>query len=265
MRGMKIGYKVLPFSVNRRMAAASAAVASERSTIHGITEADIGEPRRLMEEHRERTGEALSLTAYVVACLARAVSEAPELNSFRKGRRLVMLDDVTVSVLVERELDGEKVPEPVGIQAAQTKSYRQIHDRIRLAQHGGGDRLGSLSGSEWIRFIPSFLFRAFIRAASRSVRMAKRYGVVSVTAVGMFGSDALWFLPLGGATVLVTVGSIVKRPRLRDGRLEEREHLCLTISFDHEIVDGAPAARFVRKLTALIESGAIVRESLGVK
>ena len=38
---------------------------------------------------------------------------------------------------------------------------------------------------------PEFLFRAFIRAASRSVRMAKRYGVVSVTAVGIFGSDAI--------------------------------------------------------------------------
>ncbi len=257
---MKIGYKAIPFSINRRMAAASAAVASERSTIHGITEADIGEPRRLMEEHRKRTGEALSLTAYVVACLARALSEVPELNSFRKGRRLVMLDDVTVNVLVERELDGEKVPEPVGIQAAQRKTYRQIHDQIRLAQRREGDRLGSLSGSEWIRFIPSFLFRAFIRAASRSVRMAKRYGVVSVTAVGMFGSDALWFVPLGGATVLVTVGSIVKRPKLMDGRLEEREQLCLTISFDHEIVDGAPAARFVKKFTALIASGAVLHE-----
>ena len=83
---------------------------------------------------------------------------------------------------------------------------------------------------------------------------------MSVTAVGMFGSDALWFVPLGGATVLVTVGSIVKRPGLIDGRLEEREQLCLTISFDHEIVDGAPAPRFVKKFTALIASGAVLHE-----
>ena len=66
---MRIGHKVLPLSMNRRMAAASAAVAAERNTIHGITEVDITEPRRLMREHKERTGETLSLTAYVVGVL----------------------------------------------------------------------------------------------------------------------------------------------------------------------------------------------------
>jgi hypothetical protein len=95
------------------MAAASAAVAAERNTIHGITEVDISEPRRLMREHKKRTGETLSLTAYV-ACLARAVAENPEMNSFRRGRKLVLLDDVTISVLIEREISGEKIPEPWG-------------------------------------------------------------------------------------------------------------------------------------------------------
>jgi len=85
--------------------------------------------------------------------------------------------------------------------------------------------------------------------------MVGRYGAVSVTAVGMFGKDALWFLPLGGATVLVTVGSIVERVVMKDGRPELREHLCLTVSFDHEIVDGAPAARFVKRLSELLSGG----------
>ena len=35
---MRIGHNVIPLSMNRRMAAASAAVAAERNTIHGITE-----------------------------------------------------------------------------------------------------------------------------------------------------------------------------------------------------------------------------------
>lgn len=259
---MRIGYRVVPFSVNRRMAAASAAVAAERSTIHSITEVDISDPRRLIREHKERTGETLSLTAYVVACLARAVAENPEMNSFRKGRKLILLNDVTISVLVEREINGERIPEPVGIRAAQSKTYRQIHDEIRAAQSRRSERLGSLSGAEWIRFIPSFFFRIFIRLVSHSISMVGRYGTVSVTAVGMFGKDALWFVPLGGATVLVTVGSIVQRLVLRDGKPEAHEHLCLTVSFDHAIVDGAPAARFVRRLSEQIESGALEELSL---
>lgn len=169
------------------------------------------------------------------------------------------MDDVAINTLVEREIDGEKVPERVGIRAAQSKTFRQIHDEIREAQRKGGS-LGSLSGMEWTQFIPGFLLRSFIRAASRTVSMVGRYGAVSVTAVGMFGNDALWFVPLGGATVLVTVGSIVERVKMVDGTPEAREHLCLTVSFDHAIVDGAPAARFVKRLSELIRGGAVLEE-----
>jgi pyruvate/2-oxoglutarate dehydrogenase complex dihydrolipoamide acyltransferase (E2) component len=255
-----VGHRAVRFTANRRMAAASAAVAAGKNTIHGITEIDISEPRRIMRAHKERTGETLSLTAYVVTCLARAVAENPELNSFRRWRKLILLDDVAISVLVEREIDGTKIPEPVGIRAAQSKTYRQIHDEIRAAQRNRGERLGSLSGMEWVRFIPGFLLRTFIRVASRSIPMVERYGAVSVTSVGMFGGDALFFVPLGGATVLVTVGSIVERLVLKEGRPEMREHLCLTVSFDHAIVDGAPAARFVKRLSELIRGGDVLAD-----
>jgi hypothetical protein len=157
----------------------------------------------------------------------------------------------------------------MGIRAAQTKSYRQIHEEIRAAQSHAADRLGGLSGMGWVRFIPSFLLRAFFRLASRNIRLMSRYGAVSVSAVGMFGSGPVWFVPLGGATVVVVVGGVVERPAIREGGpgapagIEMREHLCLTVSFDHEIVDGAPAARFVARLKQLIESGAALAELAG--
>lgn len=61
----------------------------------------------------------------------------------------------------------------------------------------------------WIRFIPGFLLRAFVRLAAPSITVQKRFGVVAVTAVGMFGAGALWLVPLTSATVTVAVGSIV--------------------------------------------------------
>lgn len=256
----KRGYRVVPFSANRRMAAASASVGRERNTIHTLTEVDIAEPRRLIREHRERTGERLSFTAYIVTCFARAIAEQPYLNALRRGSGLVLLDDVTVGTLVERNLEGEYIPEPFGIRAADKKSYRQIHDEIRAAQQESDTRLGGLSGMTWVRFIPGFLLRTFIRLASRSVLMAQRYGVVAVTAVGMFGGGPLWAVPLSAATVAVAVGGIVGRPVVVEGRLEEREHLCLTLSFDHDIVDGAPAARFTGRFAQLLASGDVLRE-----
>jgi pyruvate/2-oxoglutarate dehydrogenase complex dihydrolipoamide acyltransferase (E2) component len=262
---MRFEYRTTPFTVNRRMAAASSAVSAEQATIHAITEVDVTVPRRIMREHKERTGESLSLTAYIVACLARAVAAHPLLNSFRKGRRLVLLEDVTVSVLVERDVEGEKVPEPLGIRAAQAKTCRDIHDEIRAAQRRVSEHVGDLTGIGWVRFIPGFLLRTFIRLASRSIVMGERYGKVAVTAVGMFGEGPTWFVPHGGATVCVTVGGIVQRPVPVDGGYQAREHLCLTVSFDHAIIDGAPAARFMRSFGELLRGGELLTGAGGIQ
>ena len=255
---MDKGFKSIPLSFNRRAVVASASVTREKNTIHSLTEVDISEPRRQIKDHFERTGEKFSLTAYIVTCLAQVLKDHPQLNSFIKGRKLVLLDDVTISVLIERELAGEKVPEPIGIRQAQQKTFTQIQNEIRDAQKQQSDQLGSLSGLSWIRLIPGFLFKTFVRMADKNITMAKRYGKVAVTAVGMFSQEAVWFIPHGSATVLLTIGSISEKVVVSEGQFIPREHLCLTASFDHNIVDGAPAARFMNQLTETIKSGELL-------
>jgi pyruvate/2-oxoglutarate dehydrogenase complex dihydrolipoamide acyltransferase (E2) component len=95
-------------------------------------------------------------------------------------------------------------------------------------------------------------------------RLTRVAGTTLVTAVGMFGAGTGWavgILPLH--TLGLTVGGITTRPGLVDGRLEPREHLALTASFDHDLVDGAPAARFARRLRELIESAEALAELRG--
>jgi len=242
-------------SFNRKMVAASAAVTARKSTIHSLCAADVTLPRQMMREHRERTGEKLSFTAYIVYCLAQVVKEHPHLNAFRRGNRLITLDDVTVSVLVEREISGERVPEPLAIEAAQSLTFREINDQIRSARSRSESSLGGFSGMTWIHHIPGFLLKAFVRLADRNIRLAKRYGKVAVTAVGMFSREPVWFIPHGSGTVLITVGSIEKRMVFNGESHEEREFLCLTGSFNHDIVDGAPAARFMNQLLGTLKSG----------
>jgi len=53
----------------------------------------------------------------------------------------------------------------------------------------------------------------------------------------------------------ITVGGIGEKPGIVSGHIAIREYLSLTISFDHETIDGAPAARFTQRLKELIESG----------
>lgn len=254
-----LGYRIEPFNSNRQMVAVNSTVAKEKNTIHFITEVDITTPRELIAAHRERTGETLSLTAYVVTCLARALTEFPTFNSVRIGGKLVVFDDVTISVAFEREINGESVPEPVAIQAINRKTYRAVHDELRAFQKRSDERIGEAMGTAWIRFIPPFLLRSFTRMAYRNVHVWQRFGVVGVTAMGMFGSGAMWTVPLTSTTITVAVGSIAKRPALVDGVLQEREHLCLTLSFDHDIIDGAPAARFIKRVGEILSCGDEIR------
>jgi pyruvate/2-oxoglutarate dehydrogenase complex dihydrolipoamide acyltransferase (E2) component len=84
-------------------------------------------------------------------------------------------------------------------------------------------------------------------------------GTVVLTSVGMFGKGGGWgigFLPTHNLGI--TVGGINEKPGVHQGHIAIREILNLTISFDHDIIDGAPAARFARILTETIESGVVL-------
>jgi pyruvate/2-oxoglutarate dehydrogenase complex dihydrolipoamide acyltransferase (E2) component len=71
----------------------------------------------------------------------------------------------------------------------------------------------------------------------------------------MFGKGAGWGIPITEHTLDLTLGGIVEKPGVVDGQIAIREYLCITLSFDHDLIDGAPAARFTARLKELIESG----------
>ena len=52
-----------------------------------------------------------------------------------------------------------------------------------------------------------------------------------------------------------------QRPRVIDGRVTVRDVLDLTVAIDHNVVDGAPAARFAAELRELLESAAVMSPS----
>jgi hypothetical protein len=164
--------------------------------------------------------------------------------------------------MTEREFEGEKIPEPLGIHQTDLKTYRQINDEIRAAQSHKGKKLGSLGNMTWINYIPGFLMKRFVCISDRNIRMAKRYGKTAVTSVGMFTKEPVWFIPHGTATVMLTVSSITKKMIFDGTEHKERELLCLTTSFDHNIIDGVPAARFMNQLIESIRSGSLLHNIL---
>jgi pyruvate/2-oxoglutarate dehydrogenase complex dihydrolipoamide acyltransferase (E2) component len=87
-------------------------------------------------------------------------------------------------------------------------------------------------------------------------------GTVSITSVGMFGAGhSGWGIYPVTEVLGLVVGSVAWKPAVVAGRVEPREILHLTVMLDHDVVDGAPATRFVRRLVELIESGYGLLES----
>lgn len=91
--------------------------------------------REFLRDHKAETGESLSLTAFIITCLAQAVDENKSLHACRKGRKhLVLFDEVDVATAIERDMAGQKQPMIHIIQAANKKTFREIHHEIRAAQ-----------------------------------------------------------------------------------------------------------------------------------
>jgi pyruvate dehydrogenase E2 component (dihydrolipoamide acetyltransferase) len=80
--------------------------------------------------------------------------------------------------------------------------------------------------------------------------------VTSLTNLGAFGIDAFTPIINFGEVTILGMGCIRREPVFTVGdRVESRQMMTLSLTFDHAVVDGAPAAAFLRDLVAAIEDG----------
>jgi len=257
-------FEVLRFPPERAIVVDAGYLASKRHVIHGLVEVDVTRARELSRRLSERDGTRLSFTAFLVASLARAIEAAPRVQAYRDWRRrLVVFHDVDVVTLIEPKAGAVAIPHI--LRYANRKSVRELSDEIRgiqsrpdtSAQHGG---LVALAPR-----LPRFVRLLFFRIVKLNPHWFKNLeGTVVLTSVGMFGRGGGWgigFLPTH--TLGLTVGGITQKPGVHEGQVCVREYLSLTVSFDHDLVDGAPAARFVKKLVELIEAATLLEEAGG--
>ncbi len=252
--------RVIPYPKYWRFAAAANRSVRHKPMIHGLIEVDVTAPRAIVRDYKAKTGETLSFTAFLVACLAKAVDEHKGVQAMRLGgRRLVLFDDVDINTRIEREVGGHKYVIPSIIRAANRKSFRQAHDEIRAAQRA--DTRGLVKRFRVFSILPTILYASFVGVFTAIGRQRPRVwkqamGTVGLTSLGMFGTGAGWGIPASSPTpLMLTVGGIGAKRVDVDGQPTTREYLSLTISVDHNLVDGAPAARFTQRLKELIESG----------
>lgn len=249
-------YTALPYPRPRLLMVDGGQLGRQKHVVHGLVEFDITRAREAIRQHRVRTGEALSFSAFFLACLGRAIDQDKQIHAYRDWRnQLILFDEVDVNMLFEVEVDGQKTIRPHILRGVNKKVMREIHEEIRAFQNEHESSRES-KFIEWFVRLPGFFRRLFLGILFQNPQLIKDYyGTVLVTSVGMFGTGSGWGIPVPNHTLQLTLGGIGEKPGVVNHRVEVRKYLSVTISFDHDIVDGAPVARFLQRLKELIESG----------
>ncbi len=183
-----------------------------------VAEVDMGEIAAL-RDHLDFT-----YTAFVARAVAMALTEFPILNSRLEESRIVVNKRVHLGVAIAID-EGLKVPV---IRDASTRSLRQIAMELaELAQLGAGGKLTpeQLSGSTF-----------------------------TITNSGVFGS--LLFTPIINPpeSAILGMGKIAKTPVVRDDQIVIRPMMYLCLSYDHRVIDGSPAVKFLQRVKMLLET-----------
>jgi pyruvate/2-oxoglutarate dehydrogenase complex dihydrolipoamide acyltransferase (E2) component len=227
-------------------------LAAGQSTIHGLIEVDVTGLRAALAAEPGRP----TVTGFVTSVLGQAVTECPQVNVRRAGRHVVRFENIDVVVSVERQLDEVLLPLPVVVAEASAKSPAQVTAELRAARDRSINGPADMAGASVLRRLPPVVRRWGARSLGRIPAAAARFGPpIGVTSLGMFGPG--WGIPLSPLTVMVTIGGATRRLALLDGAVTEREFLPLTLSFDHTVIDGAPAARFAQTLRHRLESSGV--------
>jgi pyruvate/2-oxoglutarate dehydrogenase complex dihydrolipoamide acyltransferase (E2) component len=256
-------YQVVELTPGRRIWLNTLDLSWTPHAIYGLLEVDVTLVRRFIEKHEAFTGETLSFAGYLTFCLARAVDEDKSVQAYLKGRKqLALFDDVDVTVMIEGKVGEKWALMGHTVRSANHKTYREIHEEIREVQSKPpppGRGMPSWFRSAMLLPWPlSTLSKAVLGFAVRRdpAMLVSMAGTVAVTSVGMFGGGhSGWGLTPTGTSLGLVVGGIAWKPAVVEDRIEPREILNLTLVFDHNVIDGAPATRFTRRLVELIESG----------
>ena len=203
---------------------------SYNSAVHTtvMTEIDMTEAsnlrKNLLIKIKEETGTPLTYTSIIVKAAASALREHKIVNSTIEDQEIKILKNVNVGVAVDIQ-EGLIVPV---IHNADQKSLPQI--AALLANLAEKARNQTLSMEE--------------------VSM----GTFTVTNLGMLGVHT--FIPIINPpqSAILGVGAIEEKPVIFGGKIEARPRLNLSLVYDHRIINGAEAARFLQTMKRILEN-----------
>lgn len=237
-------------------------VGMQKHHISAMLEFDVTDSRQKLRDYRRKASKA-SFNAWLIKVISMAVQQHPEAASYRiSKKRLITFANINVSILVEKEINGKKVPIPLVIENTHEKSITDITLEIEEAKNQPlktsdivlTQRTGKTERLYYL--LPGFLRRSVWKFMLRHPKIAyEKMGNVVITSLSMMGRINGWFIHKTVHPISFGIGSIIQKPVVVDNEITAREILNMTILLDHDVIDGAPMVRFMNDLARYIENG----------
>jgi len=187
------------------------------------SEADVTPATELRERLKREFD--FTYTDLLIQAAARALLKHPRMNARLQGNEIVTTSEANIGLAVSLD-DGLIVPV---IRDVTTKSLRDIAALTKQAgdkARSGKLKLEDISG-----------------------------GTFTITNLGTYGVDAFTPILNNGETGILGVGRIVEKPAIYRGEITHRAIMTLSLTFDHRVIDGAPAALFLQTVIDLFNYG----------
>ncbi|PKM79182.1 MAG: dihydrolipoamide acyltransferase, partial [Firmicutes bacterium HGW-Firmicutes-13] len=100
-----------------------------------MIEVDVTEARKKIKVKRTESGDNISFTSWILKCISHAMTEHKQVHALKKGKnKLIIFNDIDLSIIVEKEVEGVLVPLPLVIREVNKKSLNDIYSEIENAK-----------------------------------------------------------------------------------------------------------------------------------
>ena len=181
------------------------------------------ELRGMLNDKLQAREVSITYTDLLVKVVANALREHPRLNATLTDEGIHLLPEINIGVAVALE-DGLVVP---------------------VVRNADKERLSEISGQ-----VKDFAERARNNQLSPGELQG---GTFTVTNLGNFGIDAFTPIINPPESAILGVGRILRKPVVHEDEIVIRSMLTLSLTFDHRVVDGAPAAQFLQTVSGYIQ------------
>ena len=236
--------------------------------VSALLEFDVTESRKKLHDLR-KNGVNVSFNAWIIKVISSILQKHPEASAYLYNKKkLILFNDINISILVEKKIGDKKVPIPIVIEKTNQKTALEIALEIETAKNQ------ELSNNEIVinkqsnlseriyYHMPGFLRRAVWKFMLRNPKIAyKKMGNAVITSVGMIGKINGWFIQKSVHPISFGIGSVLKKAVVLDNEIKIREILNMTILVDHDVIDGAPMVRFLNDLTKSLETGEFINST----